>query len=64
MIQIEISGTRGEKRELLELMFSTLCYAITQDQSLNLKDTKWNGHSGGDDAYFGLSDKNVKVVIK
>jgi len=64
MIKIEIRGTRGEKKHLLEEMLRVVCYGITDEQELKLKNTQWDGHSGGDDAYFGLSGKNVQVVIK
>ena len=40
-----------------------LCYGLTDESGIKLrtKNFKWNGHSGGDDAYFGLMDKTVKV---
>lgn len=62
MIKITIEG--DEDLETLELMFNHLCYAITDESGIELKAEGWDGHSGGDDAYFGLMDKKVEVEVK
>lgn len=65
MFKITIEATTKKERELLPEMFSTVCYGITDDMDIQLtKSTKWNGHSGGDDAYFGLSGSKVEVKVK
>lgn len=51
-------------RVILELMRDHICYGLTDDMSLRVKSEGWTGHSGGDDAYFMLSNRKVKVVIK
>ena len=65
MFKITIEATTEKDKELLPELFSTVCYGITDDMGIKLsKKTKWDGHSGGDDAFFGLLNKTVEVMIK
>ena len=64
MIKITIEATTQKDKELLPLMLDHLCYSITDESAIKLDCKRWKGHSGGDDAYFGLMDKKVKVVVK
>jgi hypothetical protein len=64
MIKITIEATgRDNDPELLNLMRDHLCYALTDEMDIKLRCKDWDGHSGGDDAYFGLQDKIVKVEV-
>ena len=63
MIKVTIEATEDDK-ELLDLFRDHLCYGITDDSGIILKCPEWDGHSGGDDAYFGLMEKMVRVEIK
>ena len=63
MIKITIEAS-PEDEELIPLMLDHLCYSITNEMSIKLICDKWKGHSGGDDAYFGLQGKQVCVVTK
>jgi len=65
MFTITIKGGTKKDRENIELLKSHICYAIEDDMDIKVtKSSKWNGYSGGDDAYFGLAGSNVKVVIE
>jgi len=63
MINVIIESL-SEDKDTLELFRDHLCYAISDESGLILECKGWSGHSGGDDAYFGLMDKKVKVIIK
>lgn len=63
MIVITIKATTDSDRALLGLLRDHLCYAITDEFGIKMKAKGWTGHSGGDDAYFGLHGKTVKVEI-
>lgn len=62
MIRVTIEATNREDAELLDMFKNVLCYGITDEQGIELVGTEWDGRSGGDDAYFGLMDKQVQVV--
>lgn len=63
MFKITVEATTEKDREYMNEMLMHLCYGLTDEMSIKLrtKGFKWNGHSGGDDAYFGLMDKIVRV---
>jgi hypothetical protein len=64
MLKITVEGTTEKDKELIPLLRDHLCYAITDESDINLTCKGWDGGSGGDDAYFGLSNKKVKVETK
>ena len=64
MFKVTIEATTDKDKELLPELISVLCYGLTDEQDLKLRCKEWNGHSGGDDAYFGLSGKTVSVKVK
>lgn len=47
-----------------KLFLRHLCYCITDEALFELDCPDWDGYSGGDDAYFELEDKVVKVELK
>ncbi len=63
MFIITIQATTEEDKELLPLFRNNLCYSIADESGLKVQAKGWNGYSGGDDAYFGLMNKFVKVEI-
>ena len=63
MIVVNIIATTNKDKKLLELFRDHLCYSIKDDSAIKLRCKDWNGHSGGDDAYFGLMNKVVKVIV-
>jgi hypothetical protein len=62
MFKITIEATTEKHKELLQLFRDHVCYSINQDSQLKVESKGWDGHSGGDDAYYGLTGK-VKVII-
>ena len=66
MFKITVEATTDEDRELMTEILCHLCYGLTDEMDINLKTKgfEWDGHSGGDDAYFGLQDKDVCVELK
>lgn len=77
MIKVTIEGTHrntategyeiddfDDDRVILELLRDRLCYGLTDEMSLRVKSKGWTGHSGGEDAYFMLSDRKVEVIVK
>ena len=66
MFKITVEATTDKDSECMDEMLMHLCYCLTDDMCINLKTKgfKWNGNSGGDDAYFGLMDKIVKIEKK
>ena len=64
MIEVTIRATNKEDAKVLDLFKQVLCYGITDEQDIKLVGTNWDGHSGGDDAYFGLMDKKVSVYVE
>ena len=64
MFKITIEATTDKDRENIDLLRDRLCYGITDDMDIKLRAKGWTGHSGGDDAYFLLSGKTVKVEVK
>jgi hypothetical protein len=63
MIKVTIEATTEKEKELLELFRDHLCYSITEESQIKLDCKDWDGHSGGDDAYFRLKGK-VKVILQ
>lgn len=62
MIEVTIKGTTKKDRENLDLFKSHLCYSIVEEMDISItKDTKWDGYSGGDDAFFALAGSKVCV---
>lgn len=61
---IAIEGTTKKDRKLVPLFLQHLCYGITDESGIKLDCKYWNGHSGGDGAYFGLHGTKVKVLAK
>jgi len=63
MLKITIEATTEKDQELLPLLHAHVCYHLTDEMGIRLRSEGWDGHSGGDDAYFGLLDKVVKVEV-
>ena len=63
VVTIEDKGKKTDPH-LLECLRQHICYHISDELDVKLQSPGWNGYSGGDDAYFGLSGKTVKVVKK
>jgi len=63
MFKITVEATTKKDQKYMDELLMHLCYGLTDESGIKLrtKNFKWNGHSGGDDAYFGLMDKTVKV---
>ncbi len=63
MFKITVEATCKKSKEQIDNLLMHLCYGLTDENALTLetKGLEWNGHSGGDDAYFGLMDKRVCV---
>jgi hypothetical protein len=64
MFKITIEATTKKDKELIPLLLDHLCYSITGESGINLDCPEWSGHSGGDDAYFELIDREVRVLVK
>lgn len=66
MFKITVEATTERDKKYMDELLMHLCYGLTDDMDIKLrtKGFEWNGHSGGDDAYFGLSNKIVKVEKK
>ena len=66
MFKITVEATTDSDREKIDLLLQHLCYGLTEDSAIKLSTQgwKWNGSSGGDDAYFELVDRPVKVIKK
>ena len=62
-ISIKIIDEKDECGDLEDLILSHVCYSITDESGIKLICPQWDGHSGGDDAYFGLMDRKVKVKV-
>lgn len=63
MFRIIVEATTKKDQDDLDLLLSYLCYGLTDESAIKLRTPgwKWDGRSGGDDAYFGLMDKVVQV---
>lgn len=63
MFKVIVEATTDADKELLDDFLRHLSYGLTDESGLKLRTIgwKWDGHSGGDDAYFGLYDKVVQV---
>jgi hypothetical protein len=64
MFKVTIEATTEKDKELLNLLRDHLCYGLEEESGLKIRAKGWDGGSGGDDAYFGLMDKIVKVEVK
>ena len=66
MFKITVEATTEKDKELLDELLCVLCYGLTEEQDIKLrtKGFELDGYSGGDDAYFGLSGKSVRVERK
>jgi hypothetical protein len=63
MYRIIVEATTKKDEEMLPDLLRHLCFGLTDESAIKLRTPgwKWDGHSGGDDAYFGLIDKVVQV---
>ena len=64
MLKVTIESTTKKDKEYLPYLIDALCYGLSEEMSIPIVCSKWNGHSGGDDAHFELQDKKIKVVVK
>ena len=60
----DLNGDMDDDEVILDLLRDHLCYGLTDESDLRVKSKGWSGHSGGDDAYFMLSNRKVVVEIK
>lgn len=66
MFKVTIEATTKQDKALLPYLRDHLCYGLEDDSALEVNCKEWKekgSHSGGDDAYFGLQNKKVKVII-
>lgn len=63
MFKITVEATCKKSQAKIDELLMHMCYGLTDEVDIKLrtKNFEWNGHSGGDDAYFGLMDQIVEV---
>ena len=66
MFKITVEATTKKDQENIDLLLDTLCYLIDDGMStkLSTKRFKWQGYSGGDDCWFGLEGRPLKVIFE
>ena len=66
MFKVTVEATTRQDQEKIELLLDRLCYLIDVETStkLSTKGFKWRGYSGGDDCWFGLEGRPLKVIYK
>ena len=66
MFKITVEATTEKDKKILDDLLRHLCYGLTEESRIHLrtKNFEWDGYSGGDDVYFGLSNKIVEVEKK
>ena len=65
MYKITIEATTEKDKEGLTALAQEVCYHLNEELNVRIsQDFKWDGRSSGDDGYFELSDKAIKVITK
>ncbi len=63
MLKVTIEATSMDGLEQAEMLRDHICYHIDNELMCELEGSEWSGHSGGDDAYFGLEDSIIQVRV-
>ncbi len=66
MFKITVEATTKQDQEKIDLLLDTLCYLIDDGTptKLSTKGFKWRGYSGGDNSWYGLEDRPLKVIYE
>ena len=65
MFKITIEATSKKDQASLPLLAQEVCYWLDSELNIQMRpDFKWDGNFSGDDGYFELQERIVKVITK